>query len=97
MNSEISTPQKVGIFGGTGYVGSYLVDRLLDQDKHPVLLVRPGSESKVRQADRCTLITGDMNDQQAIDSVAEASDALIFNIGILREFPDKGITFEELH
>ena len=47
---------KVTVFGGTGYVGGYLIDELLDKGHHPVLLVRPGSRHKVRHPDRCTLV-----------------------------------------
>ena len=47
---------KVTVFGGTGYVGSYLIDELLDKGHHPVLLVRPGGRHKVRHRERCTLI-----------------------------------------
>ncbi len=91
-----TSPRRVGLFGGTGFVGSYLVDALLDNGFHPVLLVRNGSGAKLRQPDRCTLITGDINDAGAITRVAEGSDALIYNIGILREFPKRGITFARL-
>ena len=89
--------QRVGLFGGTGFVGSYLVDGLLANDIQPVLLVREGSESKVRRRDRCRIVTGDINDDAAIRQVVDASDALIYNIGILREFPNRGITYEKLH
>lgn len=87
---------RVGIFGGTGYVGSYIVDHLLDNGMHPVLLVREGSEHRVEQRDRCSIINGTVDDQQAINGVAAESDALIYNIGILREFPKRDITFERL-
>ncbi len=96
-SSQETTPRRVGLFGGTGYVGSYLVDALLANDMHPVLLVRPGSEDKLRQQDRCTIVSGDIDDRDAIHRVAADSDALIYNIGILREFPHRGITFEGLH
>ncbi len=88
--------QRVSLFGGTGFVGSYLVDALLANDLQPVMLVRDGSESKVRQRDRCTLVSGDIDDADAIAQVIDGSDAVIYNIGILREFPDRGITFEKL-
>ena len=93
---DATSVQNVGLFGGTGFVGSYLIDRLLAQDFHPVLLVRPGSESRVEQHDRCTIVSGDIDDEDAIGQVAAASDALIYNIGILREFPQRGITFDGL-
>jgi NADH dehydrogenase len=91
-----TTPKRVGLFGGTGFVGSYLVDALLADDFHPVLLVRNGSEARVPQQNRCTIVSGDIDDRDAIDRVIDGSDAVIYNIGILREFPDRGITYARL-
>ncbi len=88
--------RRVALFGGTGFVGSYLVDALLENDMQPALLVRAGSESKVRHRDRCVLVNGDIDDADAIERVVDGSDAVIYNIGILREFPNRGITFEKL-
>ncbi|MBT8067005.1 MAG: NAD(P)H-binding protein [Gammaproteobacteria bacterium] len=88
---------KVAVFGGTGFVGGYLVDALLAAGHEPSLLVRPGSEGKVRQADRCTLVAGDLSDKEAIGAVLEGCHAAIYNVGLLREFPRRGITFEDMH
>ena len=88
--------QRVGIFGGTGFVGGYLVDALLEHNLHPVLLVREGSEHKVQQRERCTIVSGDIEDADAVRRVVEGSDAIIYNIGILREFPNRGITYQKL-
>ena len=60
----------------------------------PVLLVREGSESKVRQRDRVTTMTGNIETPDALRSALEGCDAVIYNVGILREFPRRGITFE---
>ena len=88
---------KVALFGGTGFVGSYLVDALLAHGHVPRLLVRPGSESKVRQRERCETVAGDIEDRAAIDACLEGADAAIYNIGLLREFPRQGITWEKAH
>lgn len=90
-------PKRIALFGGTGFVGGYLVDALIEAGMHPVLLVRRGSERKVRQPDRCTLIAGDIDNVAAVERVVQETDAVIYNIGILREFPRRGITFEKLH
>ena len=37
---------KVTIFGGTGFVGSYLIDALLEQGHQPAVLVRASSRHK---------------------------------------------------
>lgn len=87
---------KVALFGGTGFVGSYLVDALVEAGLQPVVLVRPGSEDRVNHADRCTTVAGDIADPAAIESVLEGADAAIFNIGILREVPSRGVTFQAL-
>ena len=88
---------KVAVFGGTGFVGGHLVDALVAAGHEPSLLVRPGSEEKVRQADRCKLVAGDLSDRNAIDAVLDGCAAAIYNVGLLRQFPRRGITFEDMH
>ena len=88
---------KVAIFGGTGFVGGYLVDELVNQGHIPVALVRPGSERKLRQADACVQVSGAIDEADAIRRTLEGADAAIYNIGILRALPRRGITFDALH
>jgi NADH dehydrogenase len=88
---------RVALFGGTGFVGSYLVDALIEHGHQPVLLVRPGSEDRVVQSAAVTLVKGDVADERAISAVLDGADAAIYNIGLLREFPARGVSFRELH
>ena len=88
---------KVALFGGTGFVGSYLVDALLAHGHTPRLLVRNGSESKVVQRERCEIVPGDIADAAAVAECLAGADAVIYNIGLLREFPAQGITWEKMH
>jgi len=88
---------RVAIYGGTGFVGSYLIDELLENGHHPVLLLRPESRHKVNQPQHCTLIDGDITDPEVVRAAASGADAVIYNIGILREFPAKGVTYQALH
>ncbi len=87
---------KVAVIGGTGFVGSYLVDALLDAGHEPHVLVRPGSEDKLDRASECSVTKGDLGSTDAVDAVVAGCDAVIYNVGILREFPREGITFEAL-
>jgi len=87
---------KVGIFGGTGFIGGYLVDALLEAGHTPRVLVRPGSEKKLRRRDDCELVPGDVSDAAAIDATISGCNAAVYSVGILREEPSKGITFEAL-
>ncbi len=87
---------RVAIFGGTGFVGSYLVDALVAAGHHLALLVRPGSEDKVRHRERVRIVSGDISDPDSVRTTLEHCDAAIYNIGIIREFPSQGITFRSM-
>ena len=87
---------QVALFGGTGFVGSYLVDALIAAGHTPSLLVRENSARKVRNTADCRITAGEITSQRAIETTLSGCDALIYNIGILKEFPRKGVTFEEL-
>ena len=86
---------KVALFGGTGFVGSYIVDELINKGHKPIVLVRKNSEKKLIQSSECKIIQGDINDMGAINKTIEGTDAVIYCIGIIREFPKKGIRSEE--
>jgi NADH dehydrogenase len=87
---------KVALLGGTGFVGNYLVDALLSQGHTPRLLVRSGSEHKIPRDAPIEWTAGDVKNAAALHKLVEGADAVIYNIGILREFPAQGISFKEL-
>lgn len=87
---------RVALFGGTGFVGEYLVEALISAGHEPQLLVRPGSEAKVARARQCKLITGTLSNEDAIAKTVDGCSAVIYNVGILRESPRQGVTFEKL-
>jgi NADH dehydrogenase len=86
----------VSLIGGTGFVGSHIVERLLAAGHKPRLLVRPGSEGHVHRPNECELIAGDVEDAAALTEVLTGAEAVVFLIGILREFPGRGVTFDHL-
>ena len=88
---------KVALFGATGFVGSYIVDELLNQGHKPIVLVRKDSEKKLPQSSKCKIVIGDINDVEAINKTIQGADAVIYCIGIIREFKRKGITYDNLH
>jgi len=87
---------RIAVFGGTGFVGGYLVETLLTNGHQVSVLVRPGSGHKLRGANRCVVQFGDLDSLEAIAATLKGCDAVIYNIGILREFSDLDITFEKL-
>jgi NADH dehydrogenase len=87
---------QIGIIGGTGFVGSHIVDRLSEEGHQLRLLTRPGSEHKLPSHDAVTPVTGDVGDEAALRQCFEGCDAAIFLIGILREDPAAGISFDAM-
>jgi uncharacterized protein YbjT (DUF2867 family) len=88
---------KIALFGGTGFVGGYMVRTLLAAGHEPSVLVRLGSENKLAESERCRTTTGDISSGGAIGATLQGCDAAIYNIGLLKEYRRKGITFEEAH
>jgi uncharacterized protein YbjT (DUF2867 family) len=88
---------RVAVIGGTGFVGVHLVDRLLSEGHRPRLLVRSGSGHKVEQAAACELVPGDLEQTGALDQCLEGAAAVIYLVGLLRELPAQGITFDTMH
>jgi len=87
---------KVAVIGGTGFVGSHVTQALLKAGHEVTLLVRPGSEQKVSDPQRVNTVPGDLGDPDALRSTVGGSDAVIYLVGILREHPRQGITFEAM-
>ncbi len=90
----VGNEMRVAIIGGTGFVGGYLIDALLQAGHDVVALVRPGSEEKLHRRDAVQTVGGDLADSDALAAVTKGADAVIYNVGLLREFPSRGITFE---
>jgi len=84
---------RVAIIGGTGFVGGYLVDALQAAGHDINALVRPGSEDKLH-SDAIHVVSGDISCQEALRDTLRGCDAIIYNVGLLREIPRRGITFE---
>jgi len=88
---------KILLTGGTGFVGSG-VRRELKALGHDVrLLVRPSSAAKLDPRDGFEVVAGDVLDTHACLRAAEGCDAVVHMVGIRREIPREGITYEALH
>tara|TARA_B100000029_G_C17422755_1_gene904929 strand:+ start:75 stop:998 length:924 start_codon:yes stop_codon:yes gene_type:complete len=86
---------KVGILGGTGFVGNYIIEELIKNNHDPIVFVRNGSENKLQN--KTTIINGDLDNNNSLNLLISKSDAIIYNVGIIREFPKSGIAFDNLH
>ncbi len=88
---------KVFITGSTGFVGGHMLSSLRDAGHSIHALVRIGSEIKLPFLEGVTVIYGDIADPEAWAARLKGMDAVIHLVGIIREFPREGVTFERMH
>ena len=87
----------IAIFGASGFVGNYILDELEKYNYNAQILIQRGSESKVKASRNNKIILGDISDKKAIQNTLKDADAIIYTIGIIREFKYKKIYFNDLH
>jgi len=85
---------KIFIAGGTGFVGTHLVEALRKKGHELRLLVHARSTGAAGGIDQ---IEGDVTRLESFEQAVNGCDAVINLVGIIREFPARGITFERLH
>jgi uncharacterized protein YbjT (DUF2867 family) len=85
------------VTGASGFVGNEVVKELLAQGHEVRALVRRGSEKKLRERQRVEIAPGDCLEHEALEEAAAGCDAVIHLVGIIREFPGRGVTFEQVH
>lgn len=96
MSTNNETSRRVAVIGGTGFVGSYICEALAAAGHRVALLVRPGSADKVPDGLEADTVEGDLGDDEALRRLINGCDALVYLVGILREEPGKGVTFEKM-
>jgi NADH dehydrogenase len=88
---------RIFVTGGTGFVGKHVVRALLARGFLVRCLVRPGSESHLRGFESLDRVPGDVLRPEGLAAAAEGCAALVHLVGIIRERPAHGVTFERLH
>tara|TARA_S200000501_G_scaffold379002_1_gene446057 strand:+ start:227 stop:1153 length:927 start_codon:yes stop_codon:yes gene_type:complete len=87
----------ISIFGATGFVGNYIIKTLTDNDYNVKALVRKNSVSKLSNSAKIKLVKGDIDNYSSIKETINNTNIIIYNIGIIREFKNQNITFDNLH
>jgi uncharacterized protein YbjT (DUF2867 family) len=82
------------ISGGTGFVGEHLRRTLLAGGHRLRLLVHKKGEAFEEGVEP---LKGDVTRPESLRGAADGCDAVINLVGIIREFPGRGATFEKLH
>ncbi len=75
--------------GATGYVGSYLLARLIERGDHVRILALPGTEAKLRDSDEVRLFPGSLADLNVLDRATRGA-SVVYHLGGL--YPDSPIT-----
>ncbi|MCA9791331.1 MAG: complex I NDUFA9 subunit family protein [Candidatus Eremiobacteraeota bacterium] len=86
---------RIFITGGTGFVGTEIVSRLVRAEHEVVALVRDPERLTARGLSQ--VVEGDVTRPETYQKALEGCQACVHLVGILREFPAQGITFEKLH
>jgi uncharacterized protein YbjT (DUF2867 family) len=89
--------RRVFVTGGTGFVGRAVVQALRAEGCAVRCLVRRGSERDLHGLGAIERIEGDVMARQSLDEGMAGCDAVIHLVGIIREHPSIGATFERVH
>ncbi|MFA5515982.1 MAG: complex I NDUFA9 subunit family protein [Desulfuromonadales bacterium] len=88
---------RVFLTGGAGFVGGEILRQLIEAGHLVRMLVRPGSESGLAIREGIEIRRGDVTDPATLDGALRGCEAVIHLVGIIRENPARGVTFERLH
>jgi nucleoside-diphosphate-sugar epimerase len=89
--------RRVFVTGATGFVGHAVVHALCADGRAVRCLVRPGSEGALRGLDAIERVEGDVLAREVLEEGMAGCDAVIHLVGIIRERPSRGVTFERVH
>ena len=85
---------KVAILGGSGFVGRYIIEELLSKG-YTVKAINRSAIKNISHVNFNQVIIDLFKDD--LSQYLEEIDCLIYNIGIIREFPKQGISYQSLH
>ena len=91
----VCLPQRVFVSGGSGFVGSAVISELLQRGYGVNVLVHRGSLKL--QHERLNVVRPDLFSVDELAKALSGCDAVIHLVGIIRENPRRGFTFERMH
>jgi NADH dehydrogenase len=88
---------RVFVTGGTGFVGTYVVNALLEHGHEAVLLIRKNNAPRGQDPSfpPISFVEGDIKDSETLKRGIPGCDAVIHLVGIIREVGDN--TFRSVH
>jgi NADH dehydrogenase len=86
---------KVLVTGGTGFVGTHLVNRLLNRGHQVAVLARDPRRTRNRYNRPVETVPGDVLEPESLSAAAEGRDAVVHLVGIIHE--EGSQTFDRMH
>jgi NADH dehydrogenase len=86
---------KVFITGGSGFVGRAIIHQLLISGHSVRALIR--QPAALFHFSNVETVVGDTTQPETLEKQLSGCHAVIHLVGIIREFPGRGITFDQLH
>ena len=86
---------KVLVTGGTGFVGTHLVNRLLQRGHDVAVLARSPEKARNRYNRSVEAVSGDVLDPASLSAAMAGRDAVIHLVGIIHEREEQ--TFDRMH
>jgi dihydroflavonol-4-reductase len=74
----------ISVTGGTGFIGSHLVDRLLSQGHEVRALVRKSSDLRWLEGKPVTLVEGDVRDAASLENLLRGADYIYHIAGVVK-------------
>lgn len=93
----MSPAHRVFVTGATGFVGRSVIQALRTEGHIVRCLVRRGSERELRGFGAIERVEGDVLAPETLARAIAGCDTVVHLVGIIREHPSRGITFERLH
>ena len=87
----------VFLTGGTGFVGRHTLRELIRQGHAVRCLARKKTPSLAALSARVEQVVGSITDPDALRGSMDGCDAVVHLVGIIRENPARGVTFDALH
>jgi len=93
FGNSANAPKKVAVFGGTGYVGSAVCERLIQKGYDVTAISRRGTNPKPNDTNlnQVKWVKGDATDPSTVKKIVNENDAVVHAIGLLFDV-DSGLT-----